>query len=45
LKIVSVSERLDFDVLVALAFADEQIETQKAKYGTYDSQYSFEEYS
>ena len=44
IEIFKLHERVEFGLLVALAFADEHIENQEAKYGTFDSQYSVEEY-
>lgn len=44
LEILDVPEQLEFGLLVALAFADEQREKRELKYGTVDSQCSIEEY-
>jgi hypothetical protein len=44
LDIIKLPERTELGLLVALAFADEYVENEEAKYGTFDSQYSVEEY-
>lgn len=43
-EIIKLPEHMGLGLLVALAFADEYLQNQEAKYGTFDSQYSIEQY-
>lgn len=44
LKIIESPEHAEYGLLIALAFIDDHVESQDAKYGTFKSKYSIEEY-
>lgn len=44
IKIPELSKRIDFALLIALGFIDEQMEEKGDKYGTVDSQHSIDDY-